>query len=53
MSCHFNRKGLFRLGKREGVVYLDPHLVSFEKTWVPNREDCLQPTYFERQAKNE
>ena len=53
MSCHFNRKGLCPLGKIEGVIYLDPHPVSFEKTWVPSREDCLQPTYFERQAKNE
>ena len=53
MSRHFNRKGLFRLGKREGVIYLDPHLVSFEKIWVLSREVCLQPTYFERQAKNE
>jgi len=46
MSCHFNRKGLFRLGKIESVIYRDPHLVSFEKPWVPSREDYLQPTYF-------
>ena len=53
MSCHFNRKGLCPLGKKEGVIYVDPHLVSFEKIWVLSREVCLQPTYFERQAKKE
>ena len=53
MSCHFNRKGLCPLGKIEDVIYVDPHLVSFEKIWVLSREVCLQPTYFERQAKNE
>ncbi len=46
MSCLFNRKGVFQLGKIEGIIYIEPHLVSIEKTWVPNREDCLQPTYF-------
>jgi len=46
MSCHFNRKGVFSLGNIESVIYLDPHLVPFEKIWVPSREDCLQPTFF-------
>ena len=53
MSCLFNRKGVFQLGKIEGIIYIEPHLVSIEKTWVPNREDCLQPTYFQTPAKEE